>query len=379
MGSQRPSSRGQKRAAKSAARRRRRAGAPTPSTVDKTLGRFSDWLEGVDDPETDPQATVRVVESLLRELTRVRPQFTVTGWEPDDAHLVLDAAESVLAQDTDEADDAALHLVFSSLTYLAFLDETDLWSGTDADFEHCMEDLTSFVDSMPDTLTVDDVTLPDVPADEEAAALADLPMIARWDALIAWSAAGETVSAATVANALRVSVPTSTFQAPADVPEIADLWFGALLGGLITTSNGVAAPGPQAGPFTARDVLALRAAVAGYVSTQLSAGPEVDVSASVAASFVAQTVLAAMTPDPPEGNLDEDYESLEGEDRRTAELVTARLKSLVDDGLLVDGEVVLVPPQLCHAVRDGLADADLFGNGDSATHTDADTDTPSAR
>lgn len=364
MGAQRPSSRGQKRAAKSAARRRKRGGAPTPSTIDKALGRFSDWLDQAEEPDTDPRATVRVIESLLRELDRVRPQFSATGWVPDDAHLVLDAAESVLAQDTDEADDAALHLVFSALTYLAFLDESDLWSGTDADFEHCMDDLTSFVDSMPDTLTADDVDLPDVPAEEEAAALADLPMIPRWDALIEWSRSGDAVNAATVGAALRVTVPTSTFQGPADVPEIADLWSGALLGGLVTAANGVAAPGPQADAFTARDVPALRAAVAGYVRSTLSAGSEVDVSASVAASFVAQTVLAAMTPDPPEGNLDEDYGSLEGEDRRTAELVTAHLKSLVDDGLLVDGEVVLVPPQLQHAVRDGVAEADVFGNRD---------------
>ncbi|WP_052493156.1 hypothetical protein [Rhodococcus sp. MEB064] len=360
MGSNRPSNRGQKRAAKTAARRRRQTGAPTASTTERVLARFVTWM-AAQDGAGDIEPTRRVVESLLGELTRVHEKFTPTAWTPDDAHLVLDAAESVLAQNTEASEDAALHLVFSALSYLTFLDDEDIWSGSDADYEHCMEDLTDFVDGMPDTLTPDDVTLPDVSASDEAGALAELAVIGRVDALLAWSSTGAPVDARAVADALGVNVPASAFQMPADVPELAHTWNCAIESGVVEISASGAAPGPLAADFRARAVEALRAVVAAFVRVQLSAGEEVDVSASVADSFVAQSVLAAMTPDPPEGNLDENYDDLEGEDKRTAELVTARLRAFIDEGLIVGGDVLLVPPQLRHAVLDGIAGADIFG------------------
>ncbi|MBM7415926.1 MULTISPECIES: hypothetical protein [Nocardiaceae] len=360
MGSNRPSNRGQKRAAKTAARRRRQTSGPTASTTERVLARFVTWM-AAQEGAGDVEPTRRVVESLLGELTRVHEGFTPTAWTPDDAHLVLDAAESVLAQNTEASEDAALHLVFSALSYLTFLDDEDIWSGSDADYEHCMEDLTDFVDGVPDTLTPEDITLPEVTADAESAALAELAIVRDVDALLAWSSTGRPIDAKEVAAALGLTVPASTFQMPADVPELAHAWTTAVSSGVVEISDAGAAPGPLAANVRAREADALRTVVAAHVTAQLSADDEIDVSASVADSFVAQAVLAAMTPDPPEGNLDENYDDLEGEDKRTAELVTAKLRAFIDQGLLVGGEVLLVPPELRHAVLDGVGRADIFG------------------
>ncbi|MGB6180433.1 MAG: hypothetical protein WBF79_04225 [Rhodococcus sp. (in: high G+C Gram-positive bacteria)] len=365
MGSNRPTGRGQKRAAKTAARRRRQSTAPTRSTQARVLDRFVTWMNEQDDAgEIEP--TKRVVESLLGELGRVHDGFSPTAWTPDDAHLVLDAAETVLAQETETSEDAALHLVFSALSYLTFLDDADIWSGSDADYEHCMEDLTDFVDGMPDTIDPADITVPDISPADESAALAELSIIGRVDALLRWSATGRPVDAKEVAEALSLTVPASTFQMPADVPEIADTWNCAIGAGVVEMSQSGAAPGPIAAAFRDRELGALRTVVSAFVRVQLSAGDEVDVSASVANNFVAQAVLAAMTPDPPEGNLDENYDDLEGEDKRTAQMVTARLNSFVEQGLIVRGEVLLVPPQITQAVLDGVAGADIFGTDSAA-------------
>lgn len=382
MGSNRPTGRGQKRAAKTKARQRRQTSAPTaPAAVRATarlLTDFVEWMRG-QDAAGDIEPTRRVVESLLGELTRVRPDFTPTAWTPDDAHLVLDAAETVLDQDLDTSEDAALHLVFSSLSFLTFLDDEDLWSGTDADYEHCMEDLTDFVDSLPDLIDPADIELPDVSASDEANALADLAVVTRLDSLLAWAGRGRPVNAKEVAEGLRIDVPASTFQGVGDVPELADLWHTALDAQLIEVADTGAAPGASAAGFRARELEVLRSVVAAYVRAQLSVDEEIDVSRSVAENFAAQTVLAAMTPDPPEANLDEDYESLEGEDRRTAELVAARLKSFVADGILVGTELLLVPPQLQRAVLDGVATARIFGTESVETETpEAEPDVPDA-
>lgn len=362
MGSNRPTNRGQKRAAKTAARKRSRTSGPTASANERLLTRFSTWIVSQDDAgEAEP--TRRVVESLLGELGRVREGFSATAWTPDDAHLVLDAAETVLAQETETSEDAALHLVFSALSFLTFLDDSDSWSGSDADFEHCMDDLTAFVDGIPDILNPDDIVLPEIPEEDESAALADLSIVASADAILAWSSTGQPVDAKSVAEALGVDVPASTFQMPGDVPELADIWSACIGSGVIEVSSAGAAPGPLAAALRAKELDAVRTVVAAWVSSRLSADSEIDVSAAVADSFVAQTLLAAMTPDPPEGNLDENYDDLDGEEKRTAELVAVKVRSFVDDRILVGTDVLLVPPQVRRAVLDGVARADIFGNG----------------
>ncbi|WP_128644782.1 hypothetical protein [Rhodococcus sp. BS-15] len=112
--------------------------------------------------------------------------------------------------------------------------------------------------------------------------------------------------------------------------------------------------------------------VAEHVRVQLSGdGDDPDVSRSLANTFAVQTLLAAMTDELPINNEGEDYAELEGEDLRTAQLIDHRVRSLIEQGILVRIEEVLaVPHALRPAVLDGVAEAQPFGVIDEESQDD---------
>ena len=186
MGSKGPASRGQKRAAKTKARQRRRepsSGSRLHVFPTGLLEEFEQWLA---DREMADHAerVVGLVRTTLVQVDRANPDFSVTSWTPNDAHFIVDAAERIEDSDEENGAAAATNIIVTLVEFLTFLDETDTWTGTDEDFAHCMEDLTDFIYNDPDVLDPEDVELPEVSDADESAALSALPLMAGLDGLL---------------------------------------------------------------------------------------------------------------------------------------------------------------------------------------------------
>ncbi|EOM77534.1 hypothetical protein DW322_13140 [Rhodococcus rhodnii] len=362
MGSKRPGNRGQKRSQKVAARRRRRAAADSEDfdrRIASLIGRFDEWLRSEFDGPTAP--TTRVMKSILVELDRSTDDFDPTAWTPDAAHTIVEVAESLLERDdTDAGEAAAVHLVASARDFLDFLVDTDAWTGTDDDLNHCLTDFSEFVDDGVDLLHPDDIELEDQADAAVASAIADLPFVAAVDRILDWANAAPAVNAQEIASALGIDVPTSRFQSPSDVPELATLWSTVVRGGLVRGADGNAVPTDDAAGFRDRDVSVLTRALSAFVATRLAIVVDDDAPDTVARHFAAQTLLAAMTEEPPVRNDEEDYSDLEDDDREVAEAIRTVVTGFVDDGILVGGETLAIVPELRPAILAGVLESGLF-------------------
>ncbi|RZI53330.1 MAG: plasmid pRiA4b ORF-3 family protein, partial [Pseudonocardia sp.] len=190
MGSKRSRNPGQKRAAKQQARQRRNRSTVAPlfpaSAVDPALiDSFVQWLRRGDLTE-DAELFAHLVESTLTNLAHAHPGFRATGWLLADAHTLLDAADELTADNSEDMDDIALTIVASALTFLNFLDETRLWTSTEENLIHCIEDLIHFVEPQPPVVLPEDIALPAVDEKDELRALTSLPLIASLVALVDW-------------------------------------------------------------------------------------------------------------------------------------------------------------------------------------------------
>lgn len=377
MGSKRPANRGQKRAEKTKARQRRhQQSRPAPTGV--VSERISDLIDGfvewLDESEMSEQAEAisRLVSSTLTQLSGARHGFSPSAWIPADAHLLVDAAERILQEESETAEDTAVNLVLTSLQYLTFLDETDLWDGSPEDYAHCMEDLSDFLEGdEPDMLDADDIDLPNVSLDQELAAISALPLLPALDDIVARVADGLAVSDDVH---LRTAVGPAPLD-PAGLTESSDVaavdyWSTAIATELVRIDGDTAKLGDNAPSLAKREAETVHELVAEHVRVQLSGdADDPDVSRSLANTFAVQTLLAAMTDELPLNNEGEDYADLEGEDLRTAQLIDHRVRSLIEQGILVRIEEVLaVPHALRPAVLDGVAEAHPFGALDEETH-----------
>ncbi|NLU81355.1 hypothetical protein [Rhodococcus sp. HNM0569] len=362
MASKRPGNRGQKRAHKVANRQRRRSATSdaTDRQIASLLGRFDEWLRD-QGPSVPTAPTTRVVRSILGGLDQALDDFDPTGWTPDAAHVVLDSAEGILERDdSDSSAAAADHLVASASDYLDFLIDTDAWTGSDEDLEHCLGDFDDFLGGDVELLTPDDIDLPTVAPAAIAKAIDDLPLAAALDRLIAWAQGSPAVNAREVATALGVDVPASRFQGPGDVPELADMWTAAQDARLVQATPDGAVTLPDASAFRDRDPDVTARALASFVAARLTPVDGADAVTTVARHFAAQTVLAAMTPEPPVRNDEEDYSDLEDDDREVAEAIRDVVGRFVDDAILVGGQTLAVVPELRAAVHAGVVTSGLF-------------------
>ncbi|OZC45584.1 hypothetical protein CH294_18405 [Rhodococcus sp. 14-2483-1-1] len=383
MGSKRPANRGQKRAEKTKARQRRhQQSRPAPSGVDSE--RIADLIDGfvewLDESEMSEQseAISRLVSSTLTQLSGARQGFSPSAWMPADAHLLVDAAERILQEESDTAEDTAVNLVLTSLQYLTFLDETDLWDGTPEDYAHCMEDLSDFLEGdEPDMLDADDIDLPDVSLAQELAAISALPLLPALDDIVARVADGLAVSDDAHLQRAVGAAPFDPTEVGAGVATV-DYWSTAIATELIRIDGDTARPGDNAHSLAVRGAETVHELVAEHVRVQLSGdADDPDVSRSLANTFAVQTLLAAMTEELPVNNEGEDYADLEGEDLRTAQLIDHRVRSLIEQGILVRIEEVLaVPHALRPAVLDGVAEAQPFGALDDDSLDDPLTRSP---
>ncbi|MGB7236233.1 MAG: hypothetical protein WBD41_09635 [Rhodococcus sp. (in: high G+C Gram-positive bacteria)] len=367
MGSKGPASRGQKRAAKTKARQRRQqsgpAGSHHPTFPAGVLENFAEWLVGRDMGE-HADRVVGLVRTTLTQIDRANPGFSVTSWTPNDAHFIVDAVERIEESDEENGAAAATNIVITLLEFLTFLDETDTWTGTDEDFAHCMEDLTDFIDNDPDVLDPEDIELPAVSEHDELAALSALPLIAGVAELVSRVGA-QSLSVSQIpelASALEDTDHAHKDQ-PADIATL-DFWAAAFAADVLESDGTDVVPGSAVDGFSSKSVENLRTVVTQHIRHQLSLS-EVDISMALSNTFAIQTLLAAMTEDLPLDNADEDYDGLEGEDLRTAQLIDYRIRSLQEQGILVPvGDALTVPIPLRPAVHAGVSLAEPFGDYD---------------
>ncbi|WP_241260092.1 hypothetical protein [Rhodococcus sp. KRD197] len=370
MGSKGPASRGQKRAAKTKARQRRRepsSGSRLHVFPTGLLEEFEQWLA---DREMADHAerVVGLVRTTLVQVDRANPDFSVTSWTPNDAHFIVDAAERIEDSDEENGAAAATNIIVTLVEFLTFLDETDTWTGTDEDFAHCMEDLTDFIYNDPDVLDPEDVELPEVSDADESAALSALPLMAGLDGLLDEVGSGRP---ATEIPALAHALSESDADAdPTPQSIIAlDRWATALAADILDFDGEQVRPGPESGSFSARSTAVMRSVLTQSIRHQLTAG-DVDISMSLANTFAVQTLLAAMTEDlpldnAPENGAEENYDGLKDEDLRTAQLIDFRIRSLQEQGVLVRNDDSLeVPASLRRAVLEGVTLAEPFGAED---------------
>lgn len=364
MGSKGPASRGQKRAAKTKARQKRQhpAGTRPESIPTDLLDDFATWL-GHGEMAEHAERVAGLTGTTLTQMAKANPAFSVTDWTPSDAHYLVDAAERVEDSDPDHGHAAALNIVLSVLEFLAFLDETEAWTGSEDDFAHCMEDLNDFVYNDPDVLEPDDIELPEVTAEAESAALVALPLISGVDALV--TRVGPSIAVADVPDlsTALTNADDATDDPAADLTEL-DYWAAAIASEVLEVEGSNVVPGKNVDAFGSRTVDSLRDVLTHHIRHQLTS-VEDDVSMALSNTFAIQTLLAAMTDDLPIDNAEEDYEGLEGEDLRTAQLIDYRVRSLQDQGILVTAEDSLaVPTALRPAVLQGIRLAEPFGEHD---------------
>lgn len=328
---------------------------------------FAEWLS-LGDFADDAELFAQLVQSTLENLAHARPGFRATGWLPDDAHTLLDAVDEMDADPSEEMSDVAMTVVASALTFLHFLDENRLWTGTNEDMAHCVEDLVQFVDPPPPPILPGDIELPAVNEDDELRALTSLSVITTLCALVDWVGAGAAVTSTKVpkpaavrglADALGIDLDSSRFaragqsiRSMRDVPEMLEFWEIAEEIGLITVNSTRAIRGPNAELISNRTILALpliRAAVTAYVRSQLALTnrylPEL---ARVVEIIVTQTVLAGMTSEPSvvaaEDTTSDDEQSF------VEAFVDDRLDKLVEQGWLTKDDAYRVPAALQPAV-----------------------------
>ncbi|WP_245819904.1 hypothetical protein [Rhodococcoides yunnanense] len=371
MGSKGPASRGQKRAAKTKARQRRQqssTGSHLPTFPAGVLEDFGAWLTDRD-LGRHAERVVGLVRTTLTQIDRANPGFSVTSWTPNDAHFIVDAVERIEDSDEENGAAAATNIVVTLLEFLTFLDETDRWTGTDEDFSHCMEDLTDFIDSDPDVLDPEDVELPEIAIEAESAALLALPLVVGVDALVERVGAGipvagvEELSTALDDHDHDADHDHDHDPSPADLASL-DQWAAAIASDVLQVEGTDVVPGPSADSYRSRSVDTLREVLTQHIRHQLSLSEE-DVSMALSNSFAIQTLLAAMTEDLPLDNPEEDYDGLEGEDLRTAQLIDYRVRALQEQGVLVRVDDSLeVPPALRRAVLAGVERAEPFGDWD---------------
>ncbi|KAF0959650.1 plasmid pRiA4b ORF-3 family protein [Rhodococcus sp. T7] len=340
---------------------------PTPAVDPALIDDFVQWLRTRDFP-VDADLFPHLVESTLTNLARGRRGFRATGWLPADAHVLLDVADEVAAEPSEDVEDVAMAIVASALTFLNYLDENRLWTGTEENLIHCIEDLVQFLEPQSPILLPEDIALPAVNEEDEVRALVSLPVITTLAALVEWVGAGVPVTSTKVpkpvslpdlAQALGIDLAVDSEGFPRarkirsmrDVPEMLEYWETAEEIGLITVNSTRAVPGPNAELITDRTTPALpliRAAVTEYVRRQLVSGQRHPLDPTHMTDIVViQVILAGMTEEPTASSEDERFDD---EQSLMDGFVYDRLDTLVEQKLLTMDDAYRVPAALRSAV-----------------------------
>ncbi|WP_256973857.1 plasmid pRiA4b ORF-3 family protein [Rhodococcus sp. NCIMB 12038] len=341
---------------------------PTPAVDPALIDDFVQWLRTRDFP-VDADLFPHLVESTLTNLARGRRGFRATGWLPADAHVLLDVADEVAAEPSEDVEDVAMAIVASALTFLNYLDENRLWTGTEENLIHCIEDLVQFLEPQSPILLPEDIALPAVNEEDEVRALVSLPVITTLAALVEWVGAGVPVTSTKVpkpvslpdlAQALGIDLAVDSEGFPRarkirsmrDVPEMLEYWETAEEIGLITVNSTRAVPGPNAELITDRTTPALpliRAAVTEYVRRQLVSAQRDPLDPNHLTNMVVtQVILAGMTSEPSVAA--SDGERFDDEQSFMDAFVHDRLDTLVEQQWLTMDDAYRVPAALRPAV-----------------------------
>ncbi|MFD9661107.1 plasmid pRiA4b ORF-3 family protein [Rhodococcus sp. NPDC059968] len=340
---------------------------PTTPVDPALIDDFAQWLR-TGDLTHDAELFAHLTESTLANLAHARPGFRATGWLPVDAHTLLDAADELAAETSEDMDDVAVTVVASALTFLNFLDENRLWTGTEENLIHCIEDLLRFVEPQPAVILPDDIALPAVDEKDELRALTALPVITSLVALVDWVGKGAAVTSTRVpkpaslpglAHALGIDLDVDIEGFPRarrirsmrDMPEMLEYWETAEEIGLIAVNSTRAVRGPNAdliGNRTTRALPLIRAAVTEYVRSQLVSTQRHPLDPTHLTDIVVtQVILAAMTPEPSVVSGDAPFDD---EQSFVEAFIYDRLDTLAEQKWLIKGDAYRVPAALQPAV-----------------------------
>ncbi|MDQ0093354.1 IS1096 element passenger TnpR family protein [Paeniglutamicibacter psychrophenolicus] len=146
---------------------------------------FIEWFKEVEGPEEDARGCLKVVGVVLGELLQAAPASSATSFTLEDAVHAFEALEEVFGDDVELLIDA-LHV------YVDFLDENDLWTGTEGELA-AVHDLVGGGSEIPFP-DLPEILVPEIPLDQELAAFEAMPLISRTSALLEWVGTGKSVT-----------------------------------------------------------------------------------------------------------------------------------------------------------------------------------------
>jgi len=332
---------------------------------------FVEWTEQsrFADGPADAEFFVKIADLALQMIGEERPAFVPTAWTPDDVHLLWAIMEDIEADTKMGAevpgDVAADGLANAAFALLLFLGDSGYWTGTDADLDHCLDDLDPEgpVDGpAPEQLSAATVSPEIVEPDVERAALMELPVMERLSKFVEWLGDGKAVTgtrvlkpadASELAGLLEIETPPSKLRTMLDVAELRRLWVVAQGVGLVDVRSTKAYPGANVSKWGSRDLDLMRVAAAESVKV-LFADHDPNVPAFQQAELLAvQFLLAGLTDKPLAFPLDLPADA-PVEVVVIGFLLEQLLEELADEDLVTIDESVVVPKPLAHVVHSGV-------------------------
>ncbi|MFD6895321.1 plasmid pRiA4b ORF-3 family protein [Rhodococcus sp. NPDC060086] len=278
-------SRGRKRAEKTKKRRQRDRAAVISLTerfrrtaldeYTRITAEFHTWLLDTETVLDDQRAgeLIASVAQAVDTLAEETPGFSATAWRGSDVDHLIDVV--LLSDRVVASDEARLLIVSEVAAYLLFLSESGFWTGSDDDYTSCIERIGEYVDRDGTGPSILDIPVPEVEPAVELAALTEMPLVKRMEALVDWVGTSRPITstgalklaavpeaAALFGHSVTTSVQRSNapglFDDPAgadgtrsvrsmwDVAGLSEAWTVAHDTGLLTSNSTVVTPGPTA-------------------------------------------------------------------------------------------------------------------------------------
>ena len=153
--------------------------------VDSMAPEFVRWHDPLG-PADVARRDLELAKDFLKTFAELAETSSATALSPGLLRTALESDERSAHPERMESLTGALAL------YVNFLGQTGRWTGTDADFDRVLDLLDS--NDAPD-LFLSDLHLPDLTVEQEAAALAALPVVRRGLDLLAWIGEGREATA----------------------------------------------------------------------------------------------------------------------------------------------------------------------------------------
>lgn len=160
--------------------------------IDALTPAFVRWFEGTEGvPAGAAMVVLEPVKAFVTAYFEASPASEVTSFEPAPFAQALDE----LLDGVDEEDEELLEFTVESIHgYLAFLSETEAWTGSAEDFDAIEDFFYEDDDEGGWKGGIPDIVVPDLTVAEELAGLSGTAMGQRLDALLRWVGTGKDVT-----------------------------------------------------------------------------------------------------------------------------------------------------------------------------------------